>query len=152
METVCQVAFNLMGRAEARRAEEVVREYLLRVSDQVCMIHTGSSYLSVFNFFSHPIQTKRFRSMLKDGDIAQEDDRSCLFNLTENTKQLLNQTGLLFTGSRSIFYGFTDPKFMKAGHEVGSVMNTDKIVSLHIPDSEKAQIAAQGVYLDSPQI
>src|SRR4051812_37884442 len=118
METVCQVAFNLMTKAEARRAEVVVREYLLRTADEVQMTRVGSSYLSLFNFVPHPIKFRRFTNLIKAGDVINQDERRWIFHLTENIKDLLNQATLFFDGKGRIFYGFTDPKFFKQNKQI----------------------------------
>ncbi|MBX4205271.1 MAG: hypothetical protein KW788_03775 [Candidatus Doudnabacteria bacterium] len=151
MQTICQLAFNLMTTEESRNAEAIVREYLLRVSEQVHMSRSGSSYLSLFHF-PHPIKNRQFESLLKEGDVASIDNKHETFNLTENIKELLNHATLFLNGPRSIFYGLTDPKFFKAGQEIASMISNEKILTLHIPDTDKAEMANKGVYMDSPEL
>jgi hypothetical protein len=151
METVCQVAFKLMTADEARRAEAILREYLLRTCDQVIFQRAGSSPLTIIAFVPHPFRMRKFLKMLKPEDVASRNDHEWTFNLTENVKNLFNQTGLFFTGPRHIFYGFTDPKFMKQGNEVAYLITHERFLTLYIPDSDKAQLASQGIDLDSPE-
>ena len=72
METVCQVNFDLMTHKEAIRAEAILREYLLRVCDQVSMTRVGSSPLSFFSL-PHGFQIRRFIRMLKSEDVAEKN-------------------------------------------------------------------------------
>jgi len=151
METVCQVNFNLMNRREVIRAEQVLREYLLRVSDSVSMNYKNSSPLSFVSLIPHPVKIRRFRNSLQDGDIASETGKGYSFNLTENIKTLLNRSTLFLDGS-GIFYNLSDPKFFSKENEIAALNSNEKIMNLYIPDSDKVEIADQGVYLDSPQI
>jgi hypothetical protein len=150
METVCQVAFNLMTGPECLRAEQVLREYLLRAGEQVSLTRVGSSYLSFFKIIPHRIKYKKFLGLLKEGDVQEKNEHRWIFNLTENIKSLFNEATLF--DPHKIFYGFADPKFLKNGHEIASMISNEKIVSLHISDSDKASLADQGVYVDSPEI
>ncbi len=152
METVCQVAFNLLTAPEARKAEAILREYLLRTSDQICMSRIGSSSFSIFSLIGHPLLNKRFQQMLKPEDVAEKNEQSWTFNLTENTKNLLNQATLFVSGKRRFFYGFSDPKFMMNGNEVAYMITTDRLLSLYIQDTDKAELASKGIYMDSPQV
>jgi hypothetical protein len=152
METVFQVNFNHLSRKETIRTEAILREYLLRVSDQVCMARIGSSSFSLFSFIPHGFEFKKFISMLHDEDIASKDKRSWMFNLTDNVKNLFNQATLLFTGSGRFFSGFADPKFFKNGHEMASFVSNEKLLTLYIPDTDKALLATQGVSLDEPEM
>lgn len=152
MDTVCQVEFNLMTRQEARRSEGILREYLLRASDQMCMTRKDSSWLSTYSLLPHPFRTKRFLSLLGPNDLASREEHFWTFNLTENVKNLLNRATLFSAGNGRFFYNLTDPKFLKQGKEVASYIASDRLLTLHISDSDKAELAGNGVYLDSPQI
>ena len=152
METVCQVALNLMNHAEARKAESVLREYLLRAADQVSLNVIGSSSVSMFRILSHSHQHRRFESMLNEDDVVSRSEHNWIFNLTENIKSFFAHTGILVTGKDQFFYGFTDPKFLKHGAEIATIIVNERLINLYIPDSDKADLANQGVYLDSPSI
>lgn len=152
METVCQVSLNLMSSHEARAAESVLRRYLLRAADQMSVTVSGSSYMSIIHLLPRRYQRRRFLSMLAEGDVAAQGEHSWTFNLTDNIKKLLDQTGILISGKSKIFSGFTDPKFLRNGTELATIIVNEGLITLYIPDSDKAELAAQGVYLDSPEI
>jgi hypothetical protein len=150
METICQVAFNLMTHDEATKAEQILREYLLGACQQVCMTRTESSYLSLFHIIPHTGKIKKFMNQLAPEDIAEKGEHFWTFNTTENIKNLFNEATLL--GISKIFYGFADPKFFSNGNEIAEMISTDRLLTLHISDSDKAELANKGVYLDSPEI
>ena len=152
METVCQIAFNLLSGREAEKAEKVVRQYLLEHADQVTMVLSGASSLALFRFRLLPFGSGGFIRMLRDGDIAARSDKEWTFNLTDNVKEFLNQTTLLFTGPGIFFKGFTDPKFTKNGNEIAYLVVNEKLLTLYISDTDKAWLASQGIYTDSPQV
>lgn len=140
-----------MNGKEARRAEAILREYLLRAADQVCLQRMGSSWLSVLGS-GHSRGLKKFLKLLQAEDIADIGEHELVFNLTEHTRQLFNQASLLFTGTGKLFNGLADPKFTKQGKELAYLVTNEKLLSLYISDSDKQTLSQQGVYLDSPEI
>jgi len=151
METVCQISFSLLTIDEANRTEKILREYLLSAADSVRMARVGSSYLS-FQIIPHPIKFKKFTNMLSKEDVKSSSDHEWVFAMTDNIKKYLNQVTLFSEGKDKIFHGFTDPKFYKGETEIASMISNERILNLYIPDSDKAELAKKGVYLDSPQI
>lgn len=152
METVCQVAFNLLSGEEVRRTEAILREYLLRVSDQVCLQKIGSSSVSLFSLRPKFLGNRKFKKELGEGDVAATGEHEWTFNLTDKIKFMLNRTSLFITGSQKYFFGFTDPKFLHHGNELAYLIVNEKIMNLYIPDSDKAELSAKGIYLDSPEV
>ena len=139
-----------MKRDEADHAEAVLSEYLLSHSDQIVMTIESAitTSISLWPFGS----TKKFERLLQRGDLAAKTNKQWVFNVTDNVKKLFKEKGLRSQGPGYLFKGLIDPKFMKAGHEIASMIVNEKILDLYIPDTDKAQLSNQGVYTDSPEL
>lgn len=148
METVCQVNLNALSEAEAVKSEQVLREYLLRVCDQVNMEIKGSSAYSLFTLWPFSFRVKKLKKMLNPDDIARETDHSWTFNLTPHIKELLNSATLFFMGSPNAFAGFADPKFLLKDDARATIITNEKLINLYIEDTDKADLANKGVQFD----